>query len=575
MRSTFYGLEIARSGLYTSQNQLNLVGHNIANAETEGYTRERLDTAAVPATFENTMFAVDLRGVSGRGSEAIRVEQIRSEYLDMQFRQETRETAYWSIRQEEYEKIEALFNNVLADDTSEASIFSALDNFYIALSDLAANPETSDIRVNLQQAGMALTESFNYVYEQLAEQHQNANIAVSITVDEINDYAYQIANLNRIIYGAELAGTAQANDLRDQRNVLIDELSALTDIEYYTDYSGQLVITLGGRELVDGAHSYRIMVDEDGCQNVLTGAWDQNKVVWQDALGEPGTEPEDQIVVFGGELQSYLDIRDGKTADNMGIPSVVEMLNEIARKVASEVNEVHRRGYTMPYTEEAALGAPLENIHKMEEVNGVLVAQKTLDANGVERYVYLTPSELDALHITPPAVNAPYYKSMQGVDFFNAGIAGDYSDVNAANFSVSDQILKNVYLIAASSVEVKASESSNINEFKGNAQNLTGIIRLFDKEDAIGNPDNFESRLKEVYVNVATEMSHINTIKSSQDIRCGAIDEQRQSISAVSLDEELTNMVKFTHAYNASARIITAIDEELDMLINKMGIVGR
>ncbi|MDD3920557.1 MAG: flagellar hook-associated protein FlgK [Eubacteriales bacterium] len=566
MRSTFYGLEVARTGLYTSQNQLNLVGHNIANAETEGYTRERLNTAAIPATFENTMFAIDLASTAGRGSEALRVEQIRDAFLDMQFRQEGQETAYWSIRQEEFTKIESLFNSVLADDTSEASIFSALDDFYVALSDLAAKPESSDIRLNLQQAGVALTESFNYVYEQLAEQHQNANIAVSVTVDEINDYASQIANLNRIIYGSELSGRAQANDLRDQRNLLIDELSKLTTIDSFTDPSGQLVVTLGGRALVDGADSFRITVDPKGMRNALTGEMDQNKVVWEDALGEPGTQQRDQIVVLGGELKAYLDVRDGVSVETAGVPSVVNMLDEIARKIASEVNEVHRQGYTMPYTKADALEYDLSQIHIMNSGKAV----QNVDGS----YAYIDDAAIAAMLETSPN-GTDYYKSMQGIDFFACGSKGDYSEVTAANFSLSDAVLGNVYMIAASSTPVLVTQVNGTNEYKGNAANLSSVLALFDKKDAIGNPDNFESKLKEVFVNVGTEMSHINTMKSAQDVRLAAIDGQRKSISSVSLDEELTNMVKFTHAYNASARILTAIDDELDTLINKMGTVGR
>ena len=379
---------------------------------------------------------------------------------------------------------------------------------------------------------------------------------------QINELGVSIANLNRQIFGYELTG-AKANDLRDERNLLLDQLSELVDIRYSEDSQGYLTVTIGGRELVKGVESYQLTVDPRGSANQLDvlanaeNAGTQYKVVWADAMGNPSTSPNDVAYIQGGELKAYIDLRDGATENNPGIPYAAELLNDLARLIAKEVNDLHRQGYTMPFTEADAIGTAA-NVKIYAVDSGLLLG--------------------DTMQTVTAADGTVYYESMQGINFFDTGAYNDYSKITAGSFQVSSEIKNNVFLIAASSSKVTISGEVNadgsLNQQTGNAENLKRITALYDRKNELGLSDNFQDRLKSLYTSIANEMDEMNTLYASQQTRLLSISQQRQSESSVSLDEEMTNVVRFTHAYNANARVITAIDEELDVLINRLGRVG-
>ena len=576
MRSTFYGLEIARSGLYTSQNELNITGHNISNVDTLGYTRQRLITAAVPALAVNTQFAVDSRALSGTGVEALTVDQIRSDFTDAKYRAESSVAGYWTTYMEEFSMVEQIYNSALDQTGSSGSVLTALTNFKSALNELAKDKTNStDIRTVVQDAGKQLAESINYVYGKLEEQHNNLNTAISLTVDQINSYAQNIANLNKQIYGYELTGS-KANDLRDSRNLLLDELSGMVDIEYYQNSKGQLVVTIGGRELVDGVDYNLLAVDENGATNKLDEMsgieppGTQYTVKWADGLGNPGQKQEDVLRFTGGALKAYFDLRDGDTSTVMGIPYVAEQINELCRKIAEEVNEIHRQGYTMPYKEVDALTSVSPSLHHMEDDgSGNLVAGVNADGTYVWEINFST--EVD------PITGTEYYPSTNGIDFFYTGNTADYRYITGKTFRLSDEVASNVNLIASSSTQMTIPDEGypNSNQFYGDTDNMLKITALFAKENELGQPDNFESKANAMLVSVFSQQSYIKQMQKAQETRLTAVEQERASVSSVSLDEEMTNVVRFTHAYNAAARVLTAMDEELDTLINKMGLVGR
>ncbi|NCB31213.1 MAG: hypothetical protein EOM66_07365, partial [Clostridia bacterium] len=289
----------------------------------------------------------------------------------------------------------------------------------------------------------------------------------------------------------------------------------------------------------------------------------QYSVAWADELGSPSTDPDDAVNLQSGSLKAYIDLRDGSTQGNVGIPYAIAQLNELARGIAQEINEVHREGYTLPFQEADSLGTA-----------GTVRRYPTTEdiANGG------TAVTMGINAATMPD-GTEYYPSVQGIYFFEVGIDGDYSKITAGNLSVASEIQNNVYLIAASDERLTVSDELNddgsLNMQRGNNNNLKKITALYSNKDALGNADNYASRLKLLVTDIGTQQEKIETLESAQQTRIAAIVEQRNSISGVSLDEEMTNMVRFTHAYNANARIITAIDDELDTLINKMGVVGR
>lgn len=517
MRSTFYGLEIAKTGLFISQNQLDITGHNISNVDTPGYTRQRLNTSALPPANGNGFIGVDIKATSGRGVETVNIEQVRNPFLDYQYRKENATTSKWQTESQYFEYAQALFDNELDPLENSTGVSSVFSGFYSALQELEKAPADKEMRVNLQQQAAKMTETMNYYYNRLVEQQDTLNESVQITVTEINSIAKQIAQLNEQIYGYELSG-AKANDLRDQRNSLLDALSGLANISTHEDVNGQMVVELDGKNLVRHATYKELAVANDVPNPLNGGETTLYGVYWADKEGKPTAN---MVNFTGGSMEGYLTIRDGATKDNMGIPHIVKEINKLCQKIASDMNVVHEKGYTIP--------------------NGEGGTSKT----GIQ--FFKVPKDAD------------------GKD--------DYSQITAQNFKLSDDILNDVFNIAASDAEV--SKPGAENEQKGNGRIALLMCELVGKKNDTGNADNIDSVYKSILGDISINMDHINDTYDSQSVMKSHLQQQRKSISDVSLDEEMTNVVRYGHSYNACSRVISAIDEELDTLINKMGLVGR
>lgn len=524
MRSTFFGLEIARSGLMVSRNELDVTGHNVSNVDTVGYSRQRLYTKAIPAPGYNAFIKPNIAGTTGVGVRAITVQQIRNPFLDAQYRQQNASAADWATREQYFSYVESLFNDELDDIDAKTGLSALFSSFYSSLDKLAqgATPDL-EIRTNVKVSAQNLIDNLHYYSGRLLEQQATLNQTISVSVDQINDYAKQIASLNEQIFSYELSG-AIANDLRDSRNLLMDELSSLANIEYSEDGNGYYSVRLDGHLLV--RHTDYNMLTVDATMENAAGA-DLNKmyeVYWANSDGSPGRK----VNITGGAVAGYMHIRDGNGNEDYGIPHIMNQLNNLARTIVRDVNAIHSQGWTMPYVK----------------------------ADGTQE------------------------ASQQGINFFEQPAGANTGDVNdplwlnitAANIKLDDKILENVYNIAASSEEIVNGAD---NEHRGNNEIANQLCQLLTKKDAAGNPVNFDSIYTEIVTGIASAQDHFKNNASSLLVVTTQIDEQRQSISAVSLDEEMTDMIRFGHAYNAASRMITTIDETLDTLINKMGVVGR
>ena len=491
MRSTFYGFEIAKTGLFASQRWIDLTGHNIANANTAGYTRQRLAMSSVELTMGAEHFKEVTTGYSGAGVRIDGIEQVRSVFLDRQYRRENGTQEMWSNRADSLGYIEQLF-----DETKDGALSTSINAFFTSVQSLTMNPESKEYRTNMMQNAMKMTDTFNHLHSQLNDKLLDQNSAVKTTADQVNDLAKNIAGMNDQIFRYELGGD-NATDLRDKRNLLLDQLSGLVDISYSEDNIGRLTVTLDGKALV--SHVATTHIDSTlSVANPVTGVNDFYGLTWAD--------DNSAVNITSGQLRGYLDMRDNTTADNMGIPYMIGKLNTLAATIAHEFNAIQVNGFTLP--------------------------------NGV---------------------NA----SVAGANFFT-----DPTTLTAANFTVDASIRNNVYLIAASS------ELVTTDALKGNNKNALEMVKL---QNALTIPGigSLEGYVKGLVAEIGVETSHTNTMFDGQKTLVGSIEKQKQSVSGVSIDEEMTNLVKFQHTYSASARVITAIDEYLDVLINKMGLVGR
>lgn len=517
MRSTFYGFEIAKSGLFASQQNLNITGHNISNVNTVGFTRQRLNVESIPAPFYMGTIAYTDKSASGQGVRMMYVDQIRDPFLDKQFRQENTMSKYWEAQEYEFSMIESLFNFEISDENT--GISNVFAEFYSALHKLAENPSDPEVRQAVLGSARNLVSTMNQNAEQINAQYNDINGEIKATVTQINAITRSIAELNNQIFSYEMSG-AQANDLRDRRNLLLDELAGYIPIHYEETPDKYLIVRFGdknGEQLVNHAKSNDLALVENK-DHAFMGP-DQNgnipqvyQLYWakdvDPATGDLLNPATPAIDITEGALGAYFKMRDGDSEDNIGLPYVMTLLDELCQKVTTEFNEVHEQGWGLP-----SGGNP----------------------------------------------------STTGNKFFK-----DDVPVTAFNFALDPDITSD--RIAASSVEVVNGAD---NEQRNNNVNALAIVELLNKTNSSGNPDNFDSVYKDILVAVGLEMSHINRMNTNQAVVLANIDNNRKSVSGVSIDEEITNIIKFGHSYNAASRVITAIDEQLETVITKMGIVGR
>ncbi len=492
MSSTFYGLEIARTGLYASQSALNLTGHNISNANTVGYTRQRLIQTSAALGVGTVKLADLAHGTSGAGTTILGIEQVRDIFLDRQYRAENAQYQYWDTRSDALSYVEGLL-----DETGDSGLSTAISDFFDSLQSLSRDPESKEYRTNVQQTAQNMVDTFQQIASQLTDKAAEMNDAINTTVTQINDIARNIADLNVQIARFELNGES-ANDLRDQRNVLLDKLSGLANITSSEDASGHLTVQLAGEDLV--VHdAVRTLTATQNVTNPFTGASDYYSVTWTDN----GTA----VNATTGSLRSYQDLRDGDSASNQGIPYYMHQLDTLAATMAHEFNAIHAAGYTLP-----------------DASNG--------------------------------------NTSVNGVNFFD-----ETGTVTAANFSLSAEVLASVYNIAASDQEITD------DTLRGNYQNALNLYKLETTD--ISGFGTINSYYNSVITSMGLEISHTNQMRDAEATLTDSIDTQRTSVSGVSMDEEMTNLIKYQHAYTSAARVITTIDEALDTIISKMGVVGR
>lgn len=332
MRTTFGSLNIANTGLFASRRALDVTSHNIANSNTEGYSRQiLLQKASMPIWG-------DPKGIMGTGVDTYNIIRIRNEYLDKKFWSQNKSVGEWSIKQENLEMIESIFN-----EPSNTGIRQVLDEYFIALDELSKSTGDSTKRVAVVERANTLAVSLNRNGHEIINTIRDTNSAVKSKVEEINSLAGQLSVLNRQIFNMEL-GDNQANDLRDQRTVLLDKLSKIIDIEVSTSkdiHNNEfLSIKLGGITFVEHTNYQELdYVDIDVAGITDLGAGKMSQVVWK------GMESQ-KVAIKGGELKGLLDTRDGdgQGLNYRGLRYYLGKLNEFAQDFSKAINEQHKKG---------------------------------------------------------------------------------------------------------------------------------------------------------------------------------------------------------------------------------------
>ncbi|MFD2132702.1 flagellar hook-associated protein FlgK [Pseudogracilibacillus auburnensis] len=508
--STFQGLELAKKALFAQRGGLYTTGHNIANVNTEGYSRQRVNFETTTPFPVPSRVQPQIAGQMGTGVKIGTVQRIRDQFLDFQFRAENSRLGYWNTKQEALSRMEELLNEPSANGMN-----NMMDRFWQSLQDLADHPENSGARSVVAQRGFALAETYNHLSKSLQSIQADLKDQIDVSVKNINSLLRQINGLNEQIQKIEPHGFL-ANDLYDERDRLIDKLSEHMNIKVHYSRSSESAL-----EIADGIASIEVLdsrghsigdgvflIDARSPNTVANAVKEIN--VYPDNENSPITnisvDGEDlglDLMKSNGSLSALIESFGYVDGDVKGTyPEMLAELDRMAAAFANEFNRVHRQG---------------------------------IDLNG----------------------------DQPTIDFF---IPKDgATEITAESITINPDILNNSDLIAAGDPDAGSR----------NADNALELAKVF--ENSLSDLGNTSTRkfFTALIGELGVKGQEAKSEKESSEILQAQVSHSRMSVSAVSLDEEISNLIKFQHAYNAAARSMTAIDELLDKIINQMGLVGR
>lgn len=481
MTSTFFGLEIARRGLQVQQRALDVTGHNVSNANTPGYTRQDAVMATTTPFPVPGLYTPAGAGQLGSGVEISEIRRLRDGFLDLQYRGENEALGYWEARWNAIQKVETILN-----EPSDSGLGKVFEQFWQSLEDLSKNPESLAARSTVLERGKTLAETFNYLDRQLQSLQSDLDSTIKVKVDEVNSFARQIADLNQQIQKIEVTGQ-RANDLRDKRDLLLDQLSKDVNIQVREDANGMVQVSIGGRLLVEGDRVEELIAKDSNSDGFLDVMWKADNQSAQ---------------VTGGAIKGMSEMRDGLVSEIRG------KLDKLAAVLGEKFNSIHKAGYG-------------------------------LDGS-------------------------------TGLDFFKT--KDPATQISACNITANTD-LEDLNKIAAA----KPNGSITPPYFdKGDGSNALELAQLL-KQVKIGDlgDTTFEDYYRAAIGELGVQGQQAKRMKENQELLVTQLDNNRQEVSGVSLDEEMVNMIRFQHAYAAAARVITALDEMLDLIIGRMGLVGR
>ncbi|WP_404454335.1 flagellar hook-associated protein FlgK [Oceanobacillus kapialis] len=509
--STFHGLEMAKQALFTQQSALYTTGHNISNANTEGYSRQRVNFETMNPYPAGSRNRPQIPGQLGTGVEAGSVERVRDKFLDYQYRSENSKTGYWQTLSDSYVRMEGIMN-----EPSDSGLSKTMDSFWQSLQDLATTPENSGARSVVAERGLAVAETFNYLSESLSSIRTDLQTQINVSVSDANSLLRQIDGVNQQISSLEPHGYLP-NDLYDERDRLIDKLSSMMNIKVTYSESSE-----SSPKIADGLASIEV-VDNKG--KALTPPV---KLVDGSNAGNPGAVNEIAVEYADDNTAAVTGLTVGGNSIMASNGSIKGLIDAYGHQSGT--------GVTGTYTD------MLTNLDKMastfaEAFNAVHRSGEDLDGNA-------------------------------GVNFFEFK---DGLDGTAEGLTVNQDILDEPELIAAS----PGDETGN----SGNGGNASNLADVFNDTSLANDPLGENTSVNTFYQSLIGEMGvqaqEASRMTNNANVLRSQVQDQRMSVSSVSLDEEMSNMIKFQHAYSAAARSMTTIDEMLDRVINNMGLVGR
>ena len=445
-------LESARRALQAQQVGLGVTSHNIANATTPGYSRQRagfVPTDPIPEPY----------GLLGTGVTISSITRLRDQFIDGQTRDVNQSMSRSSMENQILTQVQSSFN-----EPSDTALSGTLSQFFSGWQDLSVNPEDSSSRNAVLQRGVLLAQSFHSLSGELTQLRSSLADDVTAKLTKINTLTSELSKLDLQITSASAMGQ-DANDAMDQRDEKLQELSGLVNINVSYDARGSMTVATGGSVIASGAGSLDLVSSVSG-----------NNIVIQTALGGAN------LSITGGELGGVLN------QYNTSIPATLAQLDQTAGALITRMNQIHQAGF--------GLGTP------------------------------------------PPT----------GTAFFTG--------TGAADINVNAAVMADTNLIAASS-----------DGTPGNNTNALALAGVSEEKLLNGNSVTIGGFYYGIVCSLGSAVdSSSNTMQQQQSVLTG-LENQQSSVSGVSIDEEMTNMITYQKGYAAAAKLVTTVNSMFDTIL--------
>lgn len=560
-------LDMAVRALMSEQAGLEVTSHNVTNVNTPGYSRQRVH-------FETATPLPSLWGPLGDGVQVRNIDRAFDPYLAARLDERTVAFHECRSRQACLDQVASFFN-----ETNEAALNDRLSEFWASWHDLADNPAGSAERQALLQNALSLCDILNFQADRLVQERTSLVQQLGPLVDEINGHAARIARLNRDIQAVEANGQL-ANDLRDQRQLELTRLSELIGIRYYTSSDGLLNVTLtNGVTLVQGVASFSL----DYAQT----ANDTIAIVFN---GPGGVREDITASLSGGRLAALLAVRDGF------IPHYQEQLDQLARELIAAVNGQHTQGVGLelftavtgtyavndPGVPLNAAGLPFGDritdgsFEILVERDGVPLA-----AGAIAVTPAMTLTDVVSAINSDAEIGGLVTASLDGDKLkISANLAGDafgfaqddsrlllglglntfFTGDKAYTLGVNPWVLDNPEFVAAGRFDATGARAPGDNR---------NALALADLEEAAVGPGGltFAAAYRRLVTDIGLDAEQAGQEANFQQKLVEQLTQMRDAVSGVSLDEELSNLIKFQRAYQAAARLVSVADELYQTLL--------
>lgn len=597
MGSTFGGLNTVVRGLYAQQVSLDTVGHNVSNANTEGYSRQNVNLAT---SRPQTIYGANGENQVGSGVSIESITRARDTFIDKQMWKESASLGYGQTATDTLGRIEGVFQ-----EPSDTGVQTTMNKFWSAWQTLATNAADDGTRAAVRQRGVELVDAIQHATRQLTDMIADTNSVIDIKVNNINQLSSEIYGLNQQIVKIEAGGIDHANDLRDRRDLLVDKMSKLTSVNVSQDKYGNYTVQTAGVPLVNGA----------GYQKLATNTTRDPDYGYE--IKNVVVEGNNQPLTFtSGELRGLLEMRDAVAGTNSydGIKGYLKKLDTMSEFLLKDFNNVHKAGLgTDSSTGNNFFGEASTDYNTFTPTTTTMgwIAQLKVNpalfnsANGLNLIAAKTAINNLSIQQSNAAggaatVNSTYtgtaplnYQAKIGVDASGNVTTMTYSLDNWATSATATPALATAPFPATFTlnsptgtvtiaIQTDSHNSTNdtynfsVNQGNGSGDNAVKLANSMKTDVSLTlGGSSLDSFYNSVIGALGVQTQSATSLTANQATLVAQITNWRESVSGVNMDEEMTNMIRFQKGYAAAARVLTSMDEILDKLINGTGMVGR